>query len=1184
MADIIVTSGQVRSNATVGSGVRMYVSSGGTATATTVNPYGSMFVSRGGTATSTTVNDGYLRVSSGGTAITNTVNRGGIMTISSGGLASNTTVSSGGSMFVFSGGIATETTVNSGRLSVSSGGTATATTINSGGWLSVSSGGTATRTIVNSYGDLWVSSGGTATSTTVNGGDLYVPSGGTALEIVENGGYVQVADGANVTFVANTFSGLVLADGRSATVHSGTTATETTVYSDGDMVVLSGGTATETTVNSYGDLYVSSGGTATATTVNPYGNMVVLSGGTATETTVNSYGDLYVTSGGTATSTTVNSDGRLYVSSGGTATSTTVNPAGSVYVSSGGTATDIVASQGAILRLTVAPDTYIQGTSDGSAFEMKDAFIANYTVNSGGCLDVASGGIATETTVNSGCSMRVSSGGTATSTTVSSGGLLLVSSGGTATGTTIDSGGLYIFSGGTAIQTTVNSWGGLTVGGTATETTVNYYGSMFVSRGGTATRTTVNGGYMEVYSGTATSTTVNGGALLVCSGGTATSTTVNSGGSMLVYESGTHRGTLQIASGAVVSAYAGAVIDYTLSGRTASDGYLINDLRRISGAPTYTITVDADQAYGTYKLAQGASSFSGSITVGNGSVNYGSVTVNGSGLDREGKRYLLVRDGGNLTLSITDILPPDAPTASADITSATNQDVTVSATFSNDTAVKQYSLDNSTWQTYTGGVVMSANGTVSFRGYDAAGNVSDITSYTVSTIDKAAPDVPTGFNETVTINSVKIEWAEAADNGGAGLSGYMFRYGSSSELSGDGEFLAVDEKEITDLAIGSYFYQVRSVDNAGNLSDWSDVRSFLIVDYLPGNLQSSSDTVSWDDIPGASGCRVDFSQNVFSEVITIETASSQVDMFGLPAGIYQWRVGVSGRELFSVGADIVSSRDEAPQRLVSHGDGNADLFFTQSSETWGSFFSAQHTGTLDGWQGTGELVYLKGKNRIADVFAGSADANILVLTDDAKGDALFVDDIYTALPDGLSDQARISQIKEIRAGAGDDIVDLTSQQFAYTNGLTVYGGLGDDTIWANTGNNRLFGDAGNDRIIGAAGDDLIVGGIGNDTMHGGGGNDVFTFCSDWGTDTVEQLAGGTVTLWFAFGSMDNWDASTLTYTDGANSVTVSGITAENITLKFGDASPDYAALSAAGAFTSAASEKIFEDPTRGMIA
>ena len=107
--------------------------------------------------------------------------------------------------------------------------------------------------------------------------------------------------------------------------------------------------------------------------------------------------------------------------------------------------------------------------------------------------------------------------------------------------------------------------------------------------------------------------------------------------------------------------------------------------------------------------------------------------------------------------------------------------------------------------------------------------------------------------------------------------------------------------------------------------------------------------------------------------------------------------------------------------------------------------------------------------------------------------------------------------------------------------------------------------------------DEIIGGIGNDSVHGGGGDDIFCFGNNWGVDTVEQLAGGSVTLWFESGSASNWNASTLTYTDGTNTVKVSGV--DTVTLKFGtDASlPD-------GCFADAASEKIFEDKDSGMLA
>ena len=115
---------------------------------------------------------------------------------------------------------------------------------------------------------------------------------------------------------------------------------------------------------------------------------------------------------------------------------------------------------------------------------------------------------------------------------------------------------------------------------------------------------------------------------------------------------------------------------------------------------------------------------------------------------------------------------------------------------------------------------------------------------------------------------------------------------------------------------------------------------------------------------------------------------------------------------------------------------------------------------------------------------------------------------------------------------------------------------------------------------------IFSGGVANSTtvnssgrmhIYSGGGNDIFCFGENWGKDTVEQLSGGKVTLWFENGSASNWNASMLTYTDGTNSVTVSGVV--NVTLKFGAVD-----TAVSGAFLDAASEKIFEDKNSGMLA
>ena len=518
-----------------------------------------------------------------------------------------------------------------------------------------------------------------------------------------------------------------------------------------------------------------------------------------------------------------------------------------------------------------------------------------------------------------------------------------------------------------------------------------------------------------------------------------------------------------------------------------------------------------------------------------------------------------------------DKTAPVKPTAAADVTEITNKDVTVTATFSDDSVRKEYSLDGETWQDYPeGGVIIIINGTVGFRGTDAAGNVSEVTIYEVSNIDTVAPVITLDGDNQSPLRSSTL--TATVDDG----SPIYYRIGDT------GEWMEYKEPiTVTDNAT----YNFLATDAAGN-----EGTNFLTFgNIIPAPISDvAPQTQTWEQVGEAAQYIVEYSMDNFEHVIQVTVNTNSLDSFQMPAGNYQMRVKVDGGDEWTVATPVVAEEAEnGPKLIRSNADGNADVFFVNSVGTWESGYVAQHVGsTADTWDGTNEYASVFGKNKLADIIEGSTDANVMLMTDDANGDALFVDDIYSASPDelGLS-QSRIARIDEIRAGVGNDIVDMTSHRFEYTgDGLTIRGGDGNDTIWANKGDNFLFGDAGNDRIVGASGNDVITGGIGNDRMHGGGGNDVFTFCDNWGMDTVEQLAGGSVTLWFANGDESKWNAETLTYTDGDNTVTVKGVT--SVTLKFGGVGEDaamFATLSEAGAFKEFTSQKIFEE-NKGLLA
>ncbi len=353
----------------------------------------------------------------------------------------------------------------------------------------------------------------------------------------------------------------------------------------------------------------------------------------------------------------------------------------------------------------------------------------------------------------------------------------------------------------------------------------------------------------------------------------------------------------------------------------------------------------------------------------------------------------------------------------------------------------------------------------------------------------------------------------------------------------------------------------------------------LLLNDVPAVSKDGS-IIAWTGATSGSGYWTEIARgDSFDNAIRIATDGTAFDVVSAP-GAYSCQVTEAGSE-FAKDSASWSSAESAPRQVASNGNGRADIFFAtvSDSDKWTARYQAKNTVT-------GETASITGKNRIRDTFTGSdSDANILYLSDTDNGDGLFMDDIYSE----FGDAARLSLIREVRAGEGADVVDMTSERYtSELAGMTVRGGAGDDVLWGAAGGNSLFGDAGNDRIVGNTGDDLIAGGAGDDTLAGGGGNDTFTFGGNWGGDVVSQAADGSVTLWFESGDLSKWDASTLTYTDGANSVVVSGVAADKIALKFGDdGSEQYKALTAAGAFLESTAEAVFETEamrTNGILA
>ena len=982
---------------------------------------------------------------------------------------------------------------------------------------------------------------------------------------------------------------------------SGVSSAGFEVVQSGVLRILANGRADEVTAASGGAAVVSAGGILYMCMVSGGGTATVMKNAYAQDVTVASGGLFVVSSGGTAHQSLIRSGGTQIVLADVTVASATVQSGGLLTVGIGGYvwAPDVsengrvdVWSQGIVDNPLVSGTMTVNNgarvnsamiRANGSVEVLSNGYAYRAMVSSGGSLIVEDGGIVNSTVMFSGGILDVLNGGSCYNATVSRGGFCIVNSGGSATDTVVKSGGtMTVSSGGSAFSTVVQSGAvGVETGATASLTTIGAHGAIYVSSGGTAVDLVENGGCVYYKSGaviafaahafsglsltddeatvhsgtTAVSTTVgSGGFLRVYSGGSATDTTAGGQGRITVYSDGrASRTTLNDQGGCEVM-FRGAITDAEVNAggslvvysRGSADGATVNSGGRFTvyeGGSAAGIVENG----GYVSAAKGAVVAFDSHTVSALELAAASATVH-AGTVAAG---WTVNEGGRMDVFDGGIADATAVNPSGTLNVYSGGRLAGRTTFGSGAAVSMFE-----------GAVVDFDLT-----RIAPGEAALVNDWSVI---RGTPVCTLRVDTAVAIGSYTYVLAEGA----AAFDGTITVANAEGGALGT---LGVGET-LRDGYTGCTL----------NLNGASLTLTVFAPDLTPMNLAGTADRVSWDP-NWAETYTVEFSTDGFEHVLRAETSGTAVDLLALPAGTYQWRVTADAQSEWAVGNDLVSGHDpEVPEVLRSNDDGCGDVFFAEQDGVWDNRWGALHVGSLNDWSGTRELILTTGRGRIRNLFFGSDDPNVLCLTDLENGDALFVDDVYTELPEGVAEQqARLYRIREIRAGAGDDVVDMTSQRFEYTgSGLTVRGGDGDDVIWANKGSNRLFGDSGNDRIVGASGDDVIAGGSGDDSMHGGGGDDVFTFGENWGADTVEQLGTGSVTLWFASGGIENWDPATLTYTDGDNRVRVTGVTADRIALEFGggDDPARYESLRAMGAFDAFTSEKIFEAGGTGFLA
>lgn len=179
--------------------------------------------------------------------------------------------------------------------------------------------------------------------------------------------------------------------------------------------------------------------------------------------------------------------------------------------------------------------------------------------------------------------------------------------------------------------------------------------------------------------------------------------------------------------------------------------------------------------------------------------------------------------------------------------------------------------------------------------------------------------------------------------------------------------------------------------------------------------------------------------------------------------------GGAGDDLLVGGAgnDVLCGGPGADRLLAGAGDDLLEL--GAADGIWEGAY-AINMGDPDN-AGSNEIAYIVGKEQNMDIFDGGDGYDILSLGDGDQ--AIALDDRVTPSHAGVPVFANIELID---AGAGDDVVDLTSDRWGYGD-VEVRGGDGNDILWTS---------GGDDIIVGGAGDDVLYGGAGDDALFGDG--------------------------------------------------------------------------------------------------
>ncbi|MDA7449615.1 S8 family serine peptidase [Planktomarina temperata] len=239
--------------------------------------------------------------------------------------------------------------------------------------------------------------------------------------------------------------------------------------------------------------------------------------------------------------------------------------------------------------------------------------------------------------------------------------------------------------------------------------------------------------------------------------------------------------------------------------------------------------------------------------------------------------------------------------------------------------------------------------------------------------------------------------------------------------------------------------------------------------------------------------------------ITQELALEHVDIIDSNLDISDTSLGSislinSSSKVSLAGSQVYSTIENSVFNIeTAVGD---DVFHLKSNTEYTGNLVAFNASNLE-QTGTGTMVSIAGKLGFKGVINGNEGSDTIQLSN--RSEAFFLHDAYSDFHEsvtlnsdnnGMLSAKRISNIENILAGGGDDIIDLTSPDYLIDlNGIQIYGESGEDVLWGANNDEHLNG---------GSGDDVLFGGSGDDTLIGGVGSDVFEFVDDVtnGNDTI----------------------------------------------------------------------------------